>query len=143
MEDIGRVIWRFPAFGQIGFNGKGARLHVRAGFVPHQPAIDEAQQEVRVVVDREMGIEVGGIPPTYAQDATALGLPRLCPPQSRGVGQGPGGQRHTRRQAGFEQVATTHTWGLAGMLCMHKKPSLENTPLSPYRSSHASATRLP
>jgi hypothetical protein len=124
IENYRRVVRCFPAFSQVGFNGKGARRHVRAGFVPDQPAVDEARQVIRVVVDREMGIEVGGIPPPYAQDAAALGLSRLCPPQRRGLGQWLGRQRHASRQASLEQCATTYTAGLVGMLCAHRNPPL-------------------
>ncbi len=65
MEDHSRVVRLFPAFGQIGLNGKGARLHVGADFMPDQPAVDEAQQVIRVVIDREMGIKVRQVSTTY------------------------------------------------------------------------------
>ena len=34
VEDIGGIVRRFPAFGQIGLDDEGARRHVRADFVP-------------------------------------------------------------------------------------------------------------
>ena len=42
VEDIGGVIQLFPAFGQIGLDDEGARRNVRADFMPHQFAVDEA-----------------------------------------------------------------------------------------------------
>ena len=122
MEDISRVVQFFPAFGQIGLDNEGARGHVGADFMPHQFAVDEAHGALRKASDREMGIKVRGIKPAHAQDAAASGLPRLCSPQRGGAMQRPGGQRHASRQASLEQRATTHTLGLMGMLCAHRKP---------------------
>jgi len=39
MEDRGRVVRRFPAFGQIGLDDEGTRRHVRADFMPQELVI--------------------------------------------------------------------------------------------------------
>ena len=109
IEDIGCIVQRLPAFGQIGLHAKGAGLHVGADFMPHQFAVDKAHGALRKASEREMVIKVRGVKPAHAQGATAPGLPRLCPPEYGGMGQGPGRQRHASRQAGFEQLTTTYT----------------------------------
>ena len=58
MEDIGRVVRRFPAFRQIRLDDEGARRHIRADFVPQELAVDEAQRGMRLEVARQMRIEV-------------------------------------------------------------------------------------
>src|SRR2546430_2459048 len=46
MEDIGRVVWLLPAFGQVRLDGEGAGPHIRTDFIPHQRAIGEAQGSI-------------------------------------------------------------------------------------------------
>ena len=65
MEDIGRVVQLFPAFGQIGLDDEGTWRHVGADFMPHQPAVDEAQDVIRLVIDREMRIKVRRVSSAY------------------------------------------------------------------------------
>jgi hypothetical protein len=36
MNNIGRVVQRFPAFGQIGFHEEGPGLNLCADFMPHE-----------------------------------------------------------------------------------------------------------
>ena len=65
MEDIGRVVRLFPAFGQIRLDDEGPRLHVGADFMSHQAAVYEAQDVIRIVIDREMRIKVRQVSSTY------------------------------------------------------------------------------
>ena len=102
MEDIGRVVQRFPAFGQMGLHDERARLNPWAEFVPQERTVHEAQGGVRLGVDGEMRVKVGGIIAPDAQGTAALGRPGFCPPQCRGTMQRPGRQRGTSGQAGFE-----------------------------------------
>src|SRR6266568_3284000 len=115
MEDVRRVIQRFPAFGQVGLDDEGPRGHVAADFMPHQFAVDKAHGALRKASEREMVIKVRGVKPAHAQDATAPGLPRLCPPEYGGMGQGPGGHRHAGRQASLQESTTAYTVGLFSM----------------------------
>src|SRR2546425_3991199 len=87
MEDIGRVVHLFPAFGQVRLEGEGARPHVGADFMPHQSAIDEAQRGMRPVADRKMRIEVRRVQPAHAQNTAALRRPGFGPPEHRGTMQ--------------------------------------------------------
>ena len=109
MEDIGRVVRLFPAFGQIGLDDEGARRHVRADFMPHELAVDEAQRVCVLKLSVRCGSKCGGIPAAHAQDAAALGLPRFRPPERRGTIQGPGGQGDTGGEARFQQIAAAQT----------------------------------
>ena len=106
--------------------------------MPHQFAVDEAQSALHIGSGREMGIKVRGVKPAHAQDAAALGLPRFGPRECSGVGQGPGGQRYTGRQAAFEQLTTIHTLGLLGILPVHREPSCAMAPHTVRR--HCTAT---
>jgi hypothetical protein len=45
--------------------------------MPQEPAIDEAHGAKRLEVGHELMVEVGRVIPAYAQDAPALGEPRL------------------------------------------------------------------
>jgi hypothetical protein len=112
MEDIGGVVQRFPAFGQVRLDDKGARGHVGTDFMPHQFAVDEAHGALRKASERQMVIKVRGIKPPHAQDAAAPGLPRLCPPEYGGMGQGPDGHGHAGRQASLQKSATAYTVSL-------------------------------
>src|SRR5712691_9018018 len=94
MEDIGRIVWLLPTFGQMGLHREGARPHVRTDFIPHQRAVGEAQGGIGLEVESEMMVEVRRIIPPHAQDAAALGLPGLSAPEHRRALQGPGGQRN-------------------------------------------------
>jgi hypothetical protein len=102
MEDVGRVVWRFPAFGQIGLYGEGAWLHVGTDFMPHQTTADEAQYGIRIVIDREMGIKVREIPSTQTQGPAPLGRSHFRTPERGRRRERPGRQRHASRQAGLE-----------------------------------------
>src|SRR4029453_11393916 len=110
VEDIGGIVQFFPAFSQVGLDDEGARGHVAANFMPHQFAVDEAHGALRKASDCEMGIKVRGIKPAYAQDATALGFPRLCPPQRGGAMQGQSGQCGASDQASLQHITTAQTW---------------------------------
>ena len=85
MEDVGRVVWLLPPFGQMGLHREGARRHVRTDFIPHQRAVDEAQGGIGLEVEGEMVVEVRGIIATHAQDAAAPGLSGLRAPECRGA----------------------------------------------------------
>ena len=101
MEDIGGVVQRFPAFGQVGLDDEGARGHIAADFMPHQFAVDKAHGALRKASEREMVIKVRRVKPAHAQDPAAPGRPRLCPPQYGRATQGQGGQRRASGQAGL------------------------------------------
>src|SRR5262249_53307962 len=113
---IGRVIQRFPDFGQVGLYREGARLHFWTDLMPHQLAVDEAQCGMRLEANRLMRVKVHWVIPPYAQDATALGWPRVCAPECHGASQGSSGQCHASDQASLEQVATTQARSLLGTL---------------------------
>src|SRR5215510_2314560 len=108
VEDVGGVVWRFPAFGQIGLHGEDAWPHLWADLVPHELTVDEAQRSVRLEANRLMRIEVHRIIPAHAQDATALGLSYFGTPEQRRVMQWPGRERNAGRQASLEQITATH-----------------------------------
>src|SRR5262245_27259441 len=99
VEDISRVVQRFPAFRNIRLYCEDARLHPCANFMAHQSAVDEAQRGMRLEADGEMRVEVGGVIPAHAQDAAAPGLSCFRPPERRGTGQRPGRKRHTSGEA--------------------------------------------
>ena len=92
----------------------------------HELAIDEAQRGVRLETGREMVVKVRGIIAAHAEDAPALGWPRVRTPEHRGRMEGPGRQRDPRRETSLEQLPTTHTPDDAGMSlrCVHQSPSL-------------------
>src|SRR5207253_7650839 len=126
MENISRVVRRFPAFGQIRLYREGARPHLRADLMPHQPAVDETQRGVRLEAKRLMRIEVHWVPSTHTQDAAALGLARFGTPERGRMREGQSRQRDTSRQASFEHITTVHTLRIA-RICLrylHRKPSL-------------------
>ena len=66
MKEIGRVVRRFPAFGEIRLDDEGAWLHVCADFMPQELTVDEAQRGIGLEVARELRIKVHGIPPPDA-----------------------------------------------------------------------------
>src|SRR5262249_6584936 len=96
-------------------DGEGARLYPCANLMPQEPAIDEAQGGIRLEVDHELMVKVGWVVAAHAQDTAAPGLPRLCPPEYGGMGQGPGGHRQAGRQASLQESTTTYTVGLLRM----------------------------
>src|SRR5215475_9664211 len=99
VEDIGRVVRRFPAFRDIRLYREDAWLHPRADFMAYEAAVDEAQRGMRLEADGEMRIEVGGVIATHAQDAAAFGRSCFSPPERRGTRQGQGRQREPGRKA--------------------------------------------
>jgi len=48
MKDIGRIVRRLPALGQVGREEKRALPHLGPDRIPHEPAVDEAQRHVRL-----------------------------------------------------------------------------------------------
>ena len=125
MEHIGRVIWLFPAFGQIGLDDEGARPHVPADFVAQEPAAQEAQGAMRPGVAGQMGIEVHGIPSAHAEDSSTFGrLDCFAPECGHTIGE-PGRKGRSSRQAGFQQITATQLMGMSrlNVLWFHDRPS--------------------
>src|SRR5262249_58929383 len=102
MEDVGGIIQRFPAFGQIRLDYKSARPHLRADLMPYELVVDKAQRGIRLEVEGEMRVKVGRIIAAHAQDTAALGLSRFGAPERRGTIEGPRGQRDTSSEASPE-----------------------------------------
>src|SRR6266851_2359817 len=129
MEDRGRFVRRFPAFGQIGLDDEGTRRHVRADFMPQELVIDEAQRGIRLEVARDMRIKVRRIPAAHAQDAATLGWSRFRTPERGGTTQGQDRQRRASRQASLQKSTTAYTVGLLSMHLpwFHASPSLAHT----------------
>src|SRR5262245_9793335 len=98
--------------------------------MPHQAAVDKAQHPMRKGRYGEMGIKVRRGAATHAQEANEQGGAQVWPPEHGGASQRPCRQRDASHQAGFEQLATTNTSGLVGILCVHKQPSLALIPLA-------------
>jgi hypothetical protein len=84
-----------------------------------------------------LGGWAGAIPPGYpairapdTQDTTALGLPRVRPPERWRGTQGPGRQGNASREARCEQLAPGHTMEMRGtclrraILSQHRDSSL-------------------
>src|SRR5262249_25719841 len=113
-EDIGGVVERFPALGQIGLDRKGPRPNLRADLMPYELIVDEAQRVIRLEVEGEMRVKVGRIIATHAQDATAFRLPRFGAPERWGAREGPGRECDASGEAGLEQITTAHTLSPAG-----------------------------
>src|SRR5215475_3954729 len=97
------------------FHDEGARLNPRTDFVPDQGTVDKTQGVMGLRVEDEMRIKMGWIGAPHAQDAAALGLPRVRPPEWRGTMQRPGGQSNAGGEAGFQQIATAQTRGIASI----------------------------
>src|SRR5262249_34563873 len=133
MEDVGRVVQLLPALRQIGFDDEGARPNRRTDFMPHQPAVDEAESGLCPDIDREVWVKVHRVKAADAEDATTLGRSLFFTPERRRAIEGPGGERRTGRQAGFQQLTTAHTVGVSwiDMSCLHGYSSLyQNSVLS-------------
>src|SRR5262249_14274056 len=81
VEDIGGIIWLLPTFGEVRLHSEHTRRNLWTDFIPHQSAVDEAQRGVGFETDRLMMVEVGGIIPTHAQDATTFGLSSISAPE--------------------------------------------------------------
>jgi hypothetical protein len=73
VEDISRVVQRFPALRDIRLHREGARLHLRTDSMAHKSAIDEAQCGMRVEADGKVWIEVCRVIPTHAGCRRACG----------------------------------------------------------------------
>ena len=90
MEDIGRIVWLLPAFGQMRLYREGAWIDVRTDFVLDQRTVHEAHGILCLAVNRELRVEVWGIIAPDAQDTATLGLPGCGAPALRGVRERPG-----------------------------------------------------
>src|SRR5262245_39982402 len=97
MEDIGRVVECFPAFGEVGLDREDAWLHLWVDLMPHELAVDKTQRGVGLEASRLMRVEVHGVIVTCAQDVTALGLPRFRTLERLRVMQLPGRERDAGR----------------------------------------------
>ena len=128
MEDVGRLVRRVPAFGEVGLHREGAWSHLRPHLVPHQRTVDEAQRRIRLEDVREMVIEVGRVKAAHTEDAAAPGLTSFPTPERRGARQGPGGQHDASSEASFEQRATIHPLGMWGtcLRYVHRYPSFSS-----------------
>ena len=126
MEDVGRVVWLLPPFGQVGLYSEGARRHIRTNFIPHQRAIGEAQGGIGLEVDGEMVVKVRWIIAAHAQDTAALGLPSLRTPECRGAIEGQGRQRHASSNAGLQESTAAQSCTVFWMCLLHRHrdPSL-------------------
>src|SRR4029434_5174761 len=120
MEDIGRIVWLLPAFGQMGLYREGAWIYIRTDFVLDQRTVHEAHGVLCLAVNRELRVEVWGIIAPDAQDTGALGLRGCGTPTLGGARERPGRQRDTGCQAGLQEMTTAQTFGG----CVHKAPSL-------------------
>src|SRR5439155_13823585 len=119
MKHIGRVVQRFPAFGQIGLYEEGPGRNLCADFMPHELTVDKAQRGMRLETIGLMRVKMGWIIPAHAQDTATLGWFHFSAPESRRVMQWPGGQRDASRQASLEQSTTAHTLEDTGMSLEH------------------------
>ena len=99
MEDIGRVVRRVPALGEIGLDAEDAWCRPGPNLIPHKFAVDKAQRGVGPDIEREMRVKVRRIQPAHAEDTPALGLSCFRSPRDRGLRQRPRGQRHTGGEA--------------------------------------------
>src|SRR5438309_4568001 len=108
MEEIGRVIRRFPTFGDIGLKEKGARRHPSPDPIPHELTVDKAQGGMGPGMEREMRVKARHIPASDTEYTAALRLPCFRSRECRGMRQRPRGQCHARGEARFEQRATGH-----------------------------------
>src|SRR6266545_2407065 len=136
MKNIGRVVQRFPAFGQIGLHDEGPGRNRCADFMPHELTVDKAQRGMRLEAIGLMRVKVGRIIPAHAQDTATLGEPRFGTPERRRVMQWPGGQRDASRQASLEQSTTAHTLDDTGL-------SLEYFHTSPFCVSRTGGAAQP
>src|SRR5690242_9708304 len=109
MEHIRRVVWRFPAFGQVRRDDKCARSHLRPDLMPYESVVDEAQRHVRLEARSLMRIKVYWIIPSPTQDPATLGRSSFGIPQEVGIRQQPGRQHSASRKAGFQYVAAPYT----------------------------------
>src|SRR2546422_6235731 len=77
--------------------------------MPQQRTVDETQRRLRPEAAAwEMGIEVGWVKAAHTEDAAALELPVLRPPEPRGQRQSPGRQRDTSSESRFEHSAAVY-----------------------------------
>ena len=98
MEDIGRVVRCFPAFGQIRLDEEGARRHPCPDSIPHELAVDKAQRGMGPEIDGEMRVKVRRVLAADTEDTAALRWPRFRSPEGRGRMQRPRGQRQRSRR---------------------------------------------
>src|SRR5262245_21932799 len=120
MENIGRIVWLLPPFGQMGLYREGARRYIRTNSVLDQCTVHEAHGVLGLAINRELRVEVWGIIAPDAQDTAAFGLPGCGTPALRGARERPGRQRDAGCQAGLQEMTTAQTFGG----CVHTVPSL-------------------
>ena len=108
MENIGGVVWCFPAFGQVGLDSEDAWLHLWANLMSHQLTVDKAQRGVGLEANRLMRVKVHRVIATHAQDTAALGLSSFSTPEHRRARERQGRQCHASHKAGLEQITTVH-----------------------------------
>ena len=114
MEDIGRVVRRFPAFGEIRLDEEGAWRNPGPDFIPHELAVDKAQRGMGPDIEREMRVKVLRVSAADTEDAAALRLPCFRSPEGRGMMERPRGQRHARGEARVQQRTTGHPVAMVG-----------------------------
>jgi hypothetical protein len=126
MEDIGGVVRRFPAFGEIRLDEEGARWNPGPDPIPHELAVDKAQCGMGSDIEREMRVKVLRISAGDTEGAAAFRLPCFRSPKCRCTMERPRGQCHAGGEASVQQRATGHIvamWG-TGLRCVHRSSSV-------------------
>ena len=130
MEDIGRVVRCFPAFGQIGLDEPGVRRHPCPDPIPHELTVDKAQCGMGLDTGCEMRVKVRHIPASDTENPAALRWPCFVSSECGGVMQRPGRQRNASGDARGEQLTTIHPSGILRtcLRCVHRSPSYMSSP---------------